>query len=246
MKNRGLSQEGLKLAACMTMLLDHLGAVLLLDIIAEAQTLELARMMTGLYYFLRCVGRLAFPLYAFLLAEGVRHTRNPMGYGIRLVIGAVLTELPYDLLFYGGVNLQHCNAMVTLLLGFGYAMAARMVKTPWLRMGLVLPFLGMAELLGASYGAEGVGIITLFLLTEGLPRKRLVQTLGLAFFCWLIGGISVDLLGISVPVQMFGVLSMVPIALYSGEKRMKSRWVQWIFYLFYPVHLGVLWLWTML
>ena len=84
MKRYGLSQEGLKLVACVTMLMDHIGAVLLPQ-----------------YLFLRYIGRIAFPIYCFLLAEGVHYTNNPKKYCLRLGVGTMLSEIPFDLaLFY--------------------------------------------------------------------------------------------------------------------------------------------------
>ena len=72
MKKQGLSQEWLKLTACATMLVDHVGAVLLPQ-----------------YIWLRVLGRIAFPIYCFLLAEGIHYTKNPKKYGLRLGIGVV-------------------------------------------------------------------------------------------------------------------------------------------------------------
>ena len=71
-KKQGLSQEGLKLIACVTMLIDHIGAAFVP------------------WMWLRMVGRIAFPIYCFLLAEGAFYTRNPRRYGARLAVGALL------------------------------------------------------------------------------------------------------------------------------------------------------------
>ena len=69
MKKKIFSQEGLKILACVTMLLDHIGAVFMPTMATYS-----------LYYALRIIGRLAFPIYCFLLAEGVAHTKNPVKY----------------------------------------------------------------------------------------------------------------------------------------------------------------------
>ena len=71
-------------AAALTMLIDHIGAIFFPTV--------------AMY---RIIGRIAFPLYAFLLAEGVRRTKSPGGYGFRLTLGAVLAEWPFDVLFFG-------------------------------------------------------------------------------------------------------------------------------------------------
>lgn len=219
---KGLSQEGLKLIACVTMLLDHIGAALV--------------PVTAL----RVIGRLAFPIYCCLMAEGMAHTRNPKRYGIRLAIGAVLSEIPFDLLFFGRLTLAHQSVMITLLLG--YLMVLWMGKMPRSPMIPVILCAMAAELLGTDYGAMGVAMIALFVLTRQQENRLILQILGVAGLCWMIGGVGRHVGGIHIPFQIFGAAAMVPIGLYQGRKATASRWVQWGFYLFYPVHLTVLWL----
>ena len=86
MQKRGLSQEGLKLIACATMLLDHIGAVIVMDCFENATGANKSALL-DLYEMLRMVGRLAFPIYCFLLVEGSTYTRNSKRYGMRLLIG---------------------------------------------------------------------------------------------------------------------------------------------------------------
>ena len=219
MKNKGLSQEALKLIACMTMLLDHIGIVILPS--------------TGL----RIIGRIAFPIYCFLLAEGIAHTRNPKKYGLRLLIGALLAELPFDLLFYGGLTFAHQSVMVTLLLGF--LMAMWMKKTGNIMLPFAVCFLG-AEFLSTDYGGFGVGLIALFFISREHPRKFLIQLVGMVFTMWMMNSMEVSIGFIRMPIQMFALLAMVPIYFYSGEKQSRNVWIQRFFYLFYPVHLAVL------
>lgn len=219
MKKKGISQEGLKAIACLTMLLDHIGAVF----------------VPG--YGLRIVGRIAFPIYCFLLSEGVAHTHSPGRYGLRLGLGALLSEIPFDLLFFGGLTLRHQSVMVTLLLGFAMAM--------WMEHGKlkILPALlcgGVAEWLGTDYGFMGVMVIWVFLVTRERPWRIPLQTGALALLFWFSDSFRISLGSFTVPIEIFGLLAMIPICLYSGRKRTASKAVQWGFYLFYPVHLTVL------
>ena len=213
MNAKALSQEGLKTIACITMLLDHMGAVLF------PQNL-----------WLRIIGRMAFPIYCFLLAEGAHHTKNPGKYALRLFMGLVLAEIPYDLALYGTISFAHQSVMFTLLLAFLSIQSTRYFSGPMRLIGLI-PIIA-AELLHTDYGAMGVLTAVLFYITRNMEEKRLLQTVGL-----LALGLSV----ISTSfIQPLAILAMIPISLYSGKKTTHSKALQWGFYLFYPVHLLVL------
>lgn len=242
MHKRSLSQEGLKLIACMTMLLDHIGATIVLASLHQSAGAERAVLATC-YEILRTVGRLSFPIYCFLLSEGTVYTRNPKRYGLRLLALTVLSEIPYDLAFYGVINWQHQNVMVTLLLGFAALQMMKKCTGILPKLLLVLPFAMLAEWLHADYGAEGIFVISVFALTRELPHRHILQFL----FLWFI--FSPDhmmmgnwLDGFAVSTQEWAVLAVVPIALYGGHKVSKSKSVRWAFYLFYPAHLMVLYL----
>lgn len=242
MPKRGLSQESLKLIACVSMLLDHIGASIVNDLFyAAANAGGNAAFLLQLQELLRSVGRLAFPIYCFLLAEGSVHTRNPKRYALRLLIVAVLAELPYDLALYGSLSWQHQSVMVTLLLGFAMLEVMKKCSKTALKLLAVIPFALLAEGLRTDYGADGILVIALFALTRELPHKTIWQFLGL----WCIFSPSHLMMinwigGLSVTIQELAVLALVPISLYSGRKSINNKAVQWAFYLFYPVHLLVL------
>lgn len=224
MKYCRLSQEELKLLACTTMLVDHLGAVFFPGV------------------GLRLIGRLSFPIYCFLLAEGVHHTRNTKQYGLRLLVGALLAEIPFDLLFFGRLTLDYQSVMVTLLLGFFYAVAARRMTVGGHRILLLLAFSLMGDLLKGDYGGCGVAMAGLFALTREGDGDWRKQALGLAALSWLIGGMKLRMGPLVIPIQVFSVAALIPIGLYDGSKWTGSRGIQWVFYLFYPVHLVVLYM----
>ena len=208
----GLSQEWLKVIACVTMLMDHIGA---------------AFFPWALWW--RIVGRMAFPIYCFLLAEGLAQTRDMKRYGQRLATGAVLAEIPFDLLLFGGLTLAHQSVMVTLLMG--YFMVLWMRRFPrWKLLAICLCAMA-AEWLCTDYGALGVMIIGLFVLTRDMEHRLLFQIFGLMVLNWTLNGYW---------VQMFAVAAMLPIALYNGTKSSHSKAIQRGFYLFYPVHMLVL------
>ena len=232
-----LSQEGLKLIACGTMLIDHFAAVLLLELAPMTHS------VVDLYYILRIIGRFAFPIYCFLLAEGAHYTRNPQKYALRMAVGAVLSELPYDLAFYGGWTMEHQSVMITLLLGFTALEAMKRCPKLWQMLLVWIPFALVADMLHTDYGAEGVMLIVMFALTRELPGKRLWQGLGIWFVFSPNHAMMLNWLGkISWTIQEHAVLGILPLCFYSEEKRTYSKALQWAFYLFYPVHLTVLYI----
>ena len=214
MSKKRLSQEGLKGIACLTMLLDHIGAILFPQVL-----------------WLRVIGRIAFPIYCFLLAEGAHYTKNPTKYAMRLLVGLLLAEIPFDLA-HGNLSFAQQNVMFTLLLGFLAIQVVKHCSGP-MRLLALLPILA-AELLRTDYGAMGVLTVLLFYITREMEERRMLQTVGL-----LALGFSVFTGSF---IQPLAVLAMIPISLYTGEKVSRSSILQWGFYLFYPAHLLVLWL----
>lgn len=228
MKKLGLSQEWLKIIACIAMLIDHVGYLFFPAVPV-----------------LRFIGRLAFPIYCFLLTEGAHYTKNPLKYALRLGLAALAAELPYDLLFYGQLTLAHQNVIFNLLLGFSMLLCMKKLPHILLKLLLLLPFVWVSQRLHLEYSRQGILLMGLFFLTRNLPYRHILHLLGLiALFCF--SGTVVDLGFISLSWTAFAVLAIIPIALYTGKKSGSSRLVQTGFYLFYPVHLLVLLLLTVL
>ena len=210
MIQKRIPQEWLKVIACVSMLTDH------------------AAYVFGWALKWRAVGRLAFPIFCFLLAEGDFHTRNPKKYALRLAIAAVISEFAFDFAFFGRLYWGHQNVMLTMLLGILALEVMKRCPNLPLKILAALPFAFVADVLHTDYSGYGVMLVALFGLTRELPGK------------WPLPSVTKTIFGISVPVQLFGLVSLVPIALYSGEKLTRSKAAQWAFYLFYPVHMVLL------
>lgn len=234
-----ISQEQLKGIACLSMLIDHIGATLVMRLMQE-MSLSGTTPIYG-YYLMRIIGRIAFPIYCFLLVEGAYHTRNPKRYGIRLFIGMLLSEIPFDLAlsFRGSVFFDWTSnsVMVTLLLGFCMIEAILRVKGIW-KAVMTLPFYLLAEWLHTDYGGLGILIIAVFALTKGMPQEKLLRAVGLCMVIY--PGSRIFLGSVAVNLEWFAALALIPIYFYDGRKLTHSKAVQWAFYLFYPVHLAVL------
>ena len=162
----GISQEILKLIACLAMLIDHIGYVFF-------PTSDL----------LRIIGRIAFPIYCFLLCQGLSYTKNPVRYILRLVLILIISEIPYDLLFYGKLTFDYQNVMFTLLLGLTMGLCIRRIPSLSIKILCILPFAIAADLLCADYGFYGICVIALFLLSASTDHPRLTECIGLARPC---------------------------------------------------------------
>lgn len=222
MEKKGISQEGLKLIACVTMLIDHIGAVF----------------FPG--SFLRTIGRISFPIFCYLLTEGVRYTGNRSRYGRRLLIGILLAEIPFDLLFFGSCYWGKQSVMLTLFLGYLYCVTALHIPSFAHRILLLIPFAYLGELLHVDYGGWGIVMIGMFMLTKDQQRHLIQQIIWLAAISLMISKATIAVGPVRIPRQLFSLVALIPIYAYNGRKSTNHRWIQRGFYLFYPVHLAVL------
>ena len=250
---KGLSQEALKLIACISMLIDHIGYEIIYRLYLNAaaahgfETMgqampEPVRRIYLLYWLCRIIGRLALPIFVFLLVEGIHHTRDRKKYALRLAVGALLSEIPYNLIVSGELLWREQSIMLTLLLGFGAVVAMEKCRNMAWKPVAMVPFAVLSELLMADYGWAGVALIALFDLSRYMYRRDLIRFCGMIVLFHYMSGTVFQLGGFSLPMQVLGALSMLFIVNYDGRKVTRSKTVQWAFYLFYPVHLLVLWL----
>lgn len=198
------------------------------------------------------VGRLAFPIFAFQTAEGYFHTSDFKKYARRLLIFGLLSEIPLNLLMSGSVCYPfHQNVMFTLLLGL---LALRLLgkarrENAWGRRllsvlgaaGLVL----LGELTWVDYGGRGVMTVVAFGVLRDFPGAKLCQLAAMVLL-HVVDFPGRQLLiplpwGIwEFPVQGFAVLSLGFLWLYHGEKGPRGKALQMGSYLFYPLHMVVL------
>ncbi len=204
--------------------------------------------------WLTCVGRLAFPMFAFMLVEGYHHTRSVKKYMLRLLVFAVVSEIPFDLMVGGSVLYPfHQNVMWTLLLGLGTMhLIDRLIggRQSLLRFlaafAAVIVSAVLATLFMLDYFGFGVlTVLTFYIFRGGNWISRLGQLVCLALInLELIGGLvmPVSLFGLSfdLPQQGFALLSLVFIWLYNGSQGPHGKAVKYSFYVFYPLHMLIL------
>ena len=236
-KNFELTAAVLHIIAMTLMLMDHLWATLL-----PARE------------WLTCAGRVAFPIFAFMAVEGYSHTRSFKKYILRMLLFAVLSEIPFDLM-YGGTWFYpvHQNVLWTFLLGLLGVWLMEQVRKKgktWMYLLVCVLVVPAGLVLGTLCMVDyyGVGVLTVFVFYFLHGRKWWCFLGQLAALYWL----NVELLGgLMYPVQLFGMefelcqqglalLALIPIWLYRGRQGYHSKPFQYLCYAFYPVHILLL------
>lgn len=222
MKDKGLSGNQLKLIALICMTADHVGLMLLPQ-----------------YTVLRIIGRLAFPIYAYMIAEGCRYTRSMGKYLTALLLTAAVCQAVY---FVTMQSLYMC-IMVTFSVSVALIWLIRLAAEKknaalWgaVAAGILLTFFA-AEILplllphtdyGIDYGFVGI----LLPVMVYLFAQRKLQLLCMALMLIVLSG--------DWNIQFWSLLAVPLLALYSGKRG--NRKMKWLFYLYYPIHLGAIWL----
>ena len=227
-KKPALSGSTLKMIALVTMFIDHFGAV----VVSRAMhTPGLDHdFWNSLYWPMRNIGRLAFPIFCFLLVEGFIHTSNVKKYLIRILVFALISELPFDLALTGNlVDFWFQNVFWELAVGILAMMCLEAVEKKnssygvqvIQRLGIIIAFAMGAEILQLDYGMNGiVSIVALYVFRH----KKIPQLLaGAVSFYW----------------EQIAPLAFLPIAFYNGKR---GRNIKYAFYAFYPAHLLILYM----
>lgn len=227
----------LKILAMIFMLLDHMWATIIPG----------NQWMTN-------VGRLAFPIFAFLIVEGFTHTSDLKKYIKRLFIFALISEIPFNLIYTGSwVFPFHQNVMFTLLLGLlciseiDKIKNNKELKTRAKSIFKIIIFLLISIIGFVDYGITGVLTIITFYIFKDFKFAWIGQLISLillyiVFFKGQSVVINIFDFEYFLPLQSIGILSLIPIWLYNGKKGKKNKIIQYTFYSFYPVHMLVLYL----
>ena len=230
---RGLSGTALQVVAVLSMTADHIGAVIMRD--RQIAWATVLRDMPVLFA-LRAIGRAAFPVFAFLLAQGMLHTHSRKRFILRLALFALLSELPFDLAFYGVVFYPyHQNIFFTLCFG---AICIALVDYGSKKFGVVVVGIMalIAQLLRTDYAALGVLTILMFWLFGQRGRWGIaVVLLIFAGSCLMYGQW----------IYLFCLLSLPLLSCYNGMRGGPTGQVgaiirKWGFYFYYPAHLLLL------
>ncbi len=250
----GVSGSTLKWIALITMLIDHTAATVL-----ARELWYTDHLLAGghyaqwqmVYVCMRIIGRMAFPIYCFLLVEGFLHTHSVGKYAWRLFLFALISEIPFDLAFnMTWQDMSYNNVFFTLFCGLAVIAGIRWLNgrfcpksdSGWKKYAYLLArliaimtvvFAGMLvaeDVLCTDYGAGGVAAITVLYL---LRNCRLLSYAAAVLILAAMSG----------RLELAALLMLIPLAFYNGKR---GRQMKYVFYAFYPLHLlvlvGICWL----
>lgn len=227
-----LNSTNLKWIALVTMLIDHIGAVILeMGAISaynqglpSAFSYNTSVFLSKIDVFIRQIGRISFPIFCFLLVEGFYHTSNKRKYAFRLFLFACISEIPFDLCFRGRLlEFSYQNVMFTLLFGFLTIWAIEFLREKREKLCFIPAALGILTgmFFHVDYNWKGIVLILVLYFFYLYPVEKTIA--GCLALYW----------------EPTACLAFIPINLYNHEK---GKGLKYFFYLFYPVHLLILFL----
>lgn len=260
-KSGGLTGYHLKLIALITMLIDHVAAVVIWRVYVASYYItgsmqvsdsfrdqlivwvaEHQELVYTIYELMRYIGRMAFPIYCFLLVEGFLHTRNVKKYALRLLLFAFISEIPFDLAITGQwMSMDYSNVFFSLVIGLLLIWIVSYIEKfyeYWKEknwdtfLGTMIAVLagvvavaifgGLAEIvLKTDYGLAGVVAILIIYLF------RRTRELGFALSILVLSVLSSN-------TEILALLMLFPLMKYDGTR---GKNIKYVFYAFYPVHL---------
>ena len=204
--------------------------------------------------WLTCIGRISFPIFAFLLVEGYFHTRNLKKYVVRLMLFAVISEIPFNLAMGSRWFFPiHQNVLWSFLISLGlihWNERAKATQKTWRRIlvGIITVLLGYILGLLTMVDYYHTGILTV-LVFYFFRQRKWWSYIGQALCLWYI---NMEMLsGFSYEIHLFeetyffvrqslALLALIPIWLYHGKQGYHSKPFQYACYAFYPLHLLIL------
>lgn len=219
---RIFSGSTLKMLAMILMLIDHTAHHIV--VLTNPVSFSVLGVTITLYRLMRWVGRMSFPIFAFLLTEGFIHTHDRRKYGINLLVFALISEIPWNLEHSGTFLYPKQNVMFTLLLGYlGMCVTEKYKEDRKRQAILLLGLLALSFIIRADYGYRGFAFI---LLLYALRNNKVLQCV-----------IGITLL----PSTWVGGLAFIPVNMYNGQRGFVKKPVQkYLMYAVYPVHMLVL------
>lgn len=232
-----LSTFWLKIIAIACMTIDHTG--LCLGLVYKNESYYLSGFMSyDTYSLMRTIGRLAFPIFCYLIVEGLFYTHDVFLYTLRLFIFAGLSQIPFSLMTKREAFAFEQNLNVYFTLAFGLITIAaieyfkklekkKTINKPifvLLSAVVIICSTSFADTINTDYAGYGVLVIIIFYVFKDKPL-------------FITGALAIATYLMSSGVEMYALLAMVPIVLHNHQK---GPSLKYIFYMYYPVHMLIL------
>ena len=222
-----ISTNKLKFIALISMTLDHIGAVLL------PQNLFITTI-------LKIFGRIAMPIFCYLIVIGLFNTRNCVKYLARLLLFAIISEIPFNLCFGSSIiYVRKQNVFFCFFIGLLVIFLIEKDKMYFLSEN---PFISnIIEYLLLIIGCVTAYYIKCDYTYFGIVMIYLFYTLRFYGILSIVSQIIINVIFMG-GIQGFASFALIPICMYNGEKGSESQLLKWLFYTYYPVHLTILYL----
>ena len=222
-----MSSFALKLLAALFMLIDHTGDAII-----------------GKYSFLNLIGRMAFPIFCFQLVQGYIHTKDKKKHLSKLLLFAIISQIPFSLFQSTYTTEFHVNVLFTMFIGTLAIYYCEKNKNKYLKIVIVIIASILNELIKADYGYFGVILISViyyFEASTNIKNKKIKQIIAIFLLC----NLRYIPRMIAYPQHMdsyflqgiFTSLSVIFICLYNHKEGPKLKY---FFYIFYPLHMLIL------
>ena len=249
MQYKILSRSALKWIALITMLIDHIGAIIGSSVFDSWG-------LSWLYDTLRTIGRISFPIFAFFIAEGWFYTHSKKKYFLTLLIFSIISQPIYYFAFDN--NYFEFNILFTFLISILIFYLIDQIKQDkslaFVYVTLIIAIAVVVFVLTAvgapiSYGLYGVFLPVIFYIfnhsTWRYAKPTMWALAGIFMILdWLSSFAFVETITFRAFIDLFPLLSIPLLMLYNGQKGKYSP--KWLFYIFYPAHILIIYLFTLL
>lgn len=246
-EKRSISGAAIKNIAYVTMLIDHFFASVYWTMTECFFPEGDEQWLLGIYRAGRAVGRMAFVLFAFMIAEGFCYTKNRSRYCMQMAVFALLSEIPFDLALSGvWYEPKSQNVYFTLFLGVAALCLMEHMTGKVLRLGILAAACVLAAVLRTDYMFMGVLLIAVFYFLRGRYLWQVISGT-VVLYAGIVAVYLVRYLGQGYTLaacaksglrEMYGAAAFLLLAFYHGKKG--RRLPKIAAYAFYPVHLLLL------
>lgn len=219
----------LKMIAIITMFIDHFGYFI----------------NNGKISVCNYIGRIAFPIFAFQISQGYIHTSNLKQYFKRLFVFALISQIPFFLYFHTALHFNaSLNIFFTLFLGLLCIYSYDKLPSKLFAIPIIAIICYIGEILKVDYGYWGILLIFMFYFTKDNKVLMSILFLVMCLIKYLIPSLLISSLNIqSILLALLTFVSIIPMLLYNGKLGPKTKK---LLYIFYPGHLLLLYIATLL